>query len=66
VENLVETSVRFSRGTLGQLKLLAHLRSIESGTTVTWNGLVRECVEKHLLGGVPVTTLGRPPAVAGR
>jgi hypothetical protein len=47
---LVETSVRFSPGTLEQLKLMAHLRSIESGRTVTWNALVRDCVERHLVG----------------
>jgi predicted DNA-binding protein len=46
----VETSIRFSPGTLERLKTLAHLRSLETGRTVTWNALVRECVEKHLLG----------------
>jgi hypothetical protein len=61
---LIETSVRFSPGTLERLKLMAHLRSIASGRTVTWNALVRDCVEQHLLGGdatqegdrVPTTT----------
>jgi hypothetical protein len=52
----VETSIRFSPGTLDRLKFLAHVRSLESGKTVTWNGLVRECVEKHLLGAP-----ARPP-----
>jgi len=47
--NLVETSIRLSRGTLERLRLLAHLRSIETGENVTWNGLVRECVERYLL-----------------
>jgi hypothetical protein len=47
----VETSIRFSPGTLDRLKYLAHLRSLETGQTVTWNGLVRDCVERHLLGG---------------
>jgi hypothetical protein len=46
---LVETSIRFSPGTLEQLKYLAHLRSLETGRTVTWNGLVRDLVERHLL-----------------
>jgi hypothetical protein len=46
----VETSIRFSPGTLEKLKVIAHLRSLETGRTVTWNGLVRECVERHLLG----------------
>ena len=49
----VETSIRFSPGTLERLKTLAHLRSLETGKTVTWNALVRECVEKHLLGEQP-------------
>jgi hypothetical protein len=48
---LIETSVRFSAGTLERLKLMAHRMSIESGRTITWNALVRECVERHLLGG---------------
>jgi hypothetical protein len=46
----VETSIRFSPGTLQRLKDIAHLRSLETGKTVTWNGLVRDLVEKHLLG----------------
>jgi hypothetical protein len=46
----VETSVRFSPGTLERLRLLAHLRSINTGKQVTWNALVRDCVERHLLG----------------
>jgi predicted DNA-binding protein len=47
----VETSIRFSPGTLERLKYLAHLRSLETGRTVTWNGLVRDVVEKQLLDG---------------
>jgi hypothetical protein len=47
----VESSIRFSPGTLEQLRLMAHLRSIETGKTVTWNALVRDCVERYLLGG---------------
>jgi hypothetical protein len=49
VMKLVGTSVRFSPGTLDRLKTLAHLRSLETRRTVTWNGLVRDCVERHLL-----------------
>jgi hypothetical protein len=48
--NLVETSIRLSPGTLERLRRLAHLRSIETGENVTWNAVVRDCVEKHLLG----------------
>jgi hypothetical protein len=47
---LVETSIRFSPGTMEQLKRIAHLRSLETGKTVTWNEIVRELVERHLLG----------------
>lgn len=47
----VETSIRFSPGTLDRLRAKAHLLSLDTGRTVTWNALVRECVEKHLLGG---------------
>lgn len=46
----VETSIRFDAGTLEELKRIAHVRSLETSKTVTWNALVRECVEKHLLG----------------
>jgi hypothetical protein len=46
----VETSIRFSPGTLDRLRYIAHIRSLETGKTVTWNGLVRDLVEKHLLG----------------
>ena len=49
----VETSIRFSPHTLERLKTIAHLRSLESGKTVTWNGLVRDLVESHLLGDAP-------------
>jgi hypothetical protein len=44
------TSIRFSKGTLPRLKTFAHLKSLESGRTVTWNSLVRELVEAHFLG----------------
>jgi predicted DNA-binding protein len=60
----VETSIRFSPGTLERLKTLAHLRSLETGKTVTWNALVRDCVEKHLLGEGP--GYGNRHATAGR
>src|SRR5262249_41004311 len=62
----VETSVRFSPGTLERLRLMAHLKSIESGKTVTGNALVGECVEKHLLGVEPRPHAERPLATAGR
>jgi hypothetical protein len=58
----VETSIRFSPGTLDRLKHLAHLRSLESGRQVTWNALVRDCVEKHLLGGATQPGGGRRSA----
>jgi hypothetical protein len=45
------TSIRFSKGTLPRLKVLAHLKSLETGKTVSWNSLVRELVESYLLGG---------------
>jgi hypothetical protein len=51
VEKLVGTSVRFSPGTMARLRTLAHLRSIELGKTISWNKMVRDVVEKHLLGG---------------
>jgi hypothetical protein len=65
VEKLVETSIRLSPGTLERLRLKAHLMSIESGTTVTWNALVRSCVERHLLGGEGAGGTGPTPAAAG-
>ena len=49
---LVETTIRFSAGTLEKLRFLAHVRSLEAGRTVTWNALVRDLVETHLLGGL--------------
>ena len=51
--NKIETSIRFSAGTLERLKDIAHVRSLETGRTVTWNGLVREVVE--LMRGVAST-----------
>ena len=50
----VETSIRFSPGTLERWKYLAHIRSLESGKAVTWNQMVRECVDRHLLAGIGV------------
>ena len=49
--SLETTSIRFSKGTLPRLKVLAHLKSLETGQTVTWNALGRELVENHFLGG---------------
>ena len=66
VEKLVETSIRLSPGTLERLRLKAHLMSIESGKTVTWNALVRSCVETHLLGGETPGGGTASPAAAGR
>jgi hypothetical protein len=66
VKKLVGTSVRFSPGTLDRLKTLAHLRSLETRRTVTWNGLVRDCVERHLLGGESSGAGAGTPAAAGR
>jgi hypothetical protein len=43
------SSIRFSPGTLERLRRLAHLKSLETGRTVTWNALVRDLVEKDLL-----------------
>lgn len=54
----VETSIRFSPGTMEKLRMLAHLRSLETGKQVSWNQLVRECVETHLVPPQP----GRPVA----
>lgn len=62
----VETSIRFSPGTLDRLKYLAHIRSLESGKTTTWNQMVRECVEKHLLGGEPGAREVPQGALAGK
>jgi hypothetical protein len=56
----VETSIRFSPGTLDQLKALAHLRSLREGKTITWNAMVRDLVEGHLLGGEPGSPQGYP------
>jgi hypothetical protein len=60
------SSIRFSPGTLDRLRVLAHLRSLEAGREVSWNELVRECVEKHLLGGEARPRPGQTPAVAGQ
>jgi hypothetical protein len=44
------TSIRFRKGTLQRLQVLAHLRSLETGRNVSWNEMVRELVEHHFLG----------------
>jgi hypothetical protein len=62
----VETSIRFSPGTLDKLKFKAHLLSLETGRTITWNALVRDCVEKHLLGGETQACGERAVAMVGR
>src|SRR5947207_1667909 len=48
VMRLEETTIRFAPETLKRLRTIAHLRSLESGKTVTWNGMVRQLVEAHL------------------
>lgn len=45
------SSIRFSPGTLEQLRFMAHIRSLEAGKQISWNELVRDVVEKQLLGG---------------
>jgi hypothetical protein len=44
---------------------MAHLLSLQTGRTVTWNALVRECVERHLLGGTAPHPEERAPAATG-
>jgi hypothetical protein len=65
--SMTTSSIRFAEGTLDKLRILAHVRSLETGIHVSWNELVRECVEKHLLGadiGASGVTLASPIPVA--
>lgn len=42
-------SLRMPTGTVKQLRKKAHQISLETGQEVTWNGIVREAIENHLL-----------------
>jgi len=42
-------SIRFPSEMLNELRILAHIESLRRRRSVTWSGLVRETVERHLL-----------------
>ena len=54
------TSIRLPADILARLRALAHKESLRTGREVTWAKLVRNAVEKHLLGAAVSCEEGLP------